>query len=1743
MKVTAVHRREITAVAVLLIAVALSFFCIAVADGDSSATAETPSSDPGGSVSIDSISYDSGSGTVIVSGRSDAPLVNIYIATGDEFQVIDAVEVIDGRFSDTFYLGALKEGTYRAVASDGSATVSQLFEISDALNLTEARYESANKRIVYSGETIHDLVNVVLMGDSGAVSSIDACIPVNGRFSGAMIVGDLPGGDYRLFASAGDSVVWKELTVDSQDLPAGTTLSDDGKTLLRFNGDVDVYRLPSSVETVEGGAFNGSSIRQFVLDREVSWNLSYEKINWTNTAVYPLERVSGLESVVIEDCISTVPDYLFAKSSISSVVISSSVETIGKKAFYYCDKLNSLEFPEDSRLSKIGAYAFSSCSNLETVVFKSSAEGVSCIIGEGAFIADNNLKKVTTGSFAISEIGYYAFAKRNNGGISTTDPQSIGICFNSDNGITIPSSVQIISEGAFTHVRSLTSGGEPIKNTFSGKHPSVNHSKTLRYEDEMRIVFEDDSRLESIGENAFAYFDRATVIDMSECDSLHSIGAGAFVGSLDSNTVVIWSHSIETIGERAFDSNTFVTGGSTVLPASVVTIGNYGISYVSKVSFETGSKLQSIRHTATGSGEHAIEFDLTNCLDLVYEGTQDRVKLPVGVFEGRTGYGSLLDPSTPVAKVVDGVLVIEKDTVAYVINMIGTDDLKGIRCDPDNPYFRVEGGVLVFSPGDGRSEKIVKVVDSSPTIDLSDDLFKDRIIIPGALNDSVEGLVLRADQSIGKDVLASLEMLRSVTVSSAVDDPEYFAAFSRMADGMEFNVMHGTSDACLRQLVACGSVYIGYAVGGSTVFVPYEYEGSILGYEFDQSAGTVAISGASLKDVSMIGIGCTIERTDAGFRIVSSSSTSKIVMVPLDRSVYGYVTVVLDGNGGVAEDGSTIEIRIASGLSLESMDLPSFVRAGYDFAGWMLDGNNYDLSQPVSGNITLSASWKERPFTVKVDDTAAVIEYSGSDDSGTFTMTSVNPGYEVFNWTVNGVEHGSVSKPLTIAIDTDVVVGVTYRFHSSSSGLDPVSNRDLPSPDDILDLVKVYEIGGYLNTSGEVWRGHDSVPLIVDGKVFFRCGPYLYRAESDTGFIDRSVPSAEAGDAKLYYHHIGYGDGVILDYMTNKAYDLDLNLLYTLPSTLTLSGAEYHDGYFYTSGESIYRFTPRLEGSATVPKVEYLGSISGVYSTYGFTSSIFVGDVIYRIVVENQKRGIAAFNTATKDTGLVWLDCLQSMYMDDGWMSYHDGKLYVTAYSEGLFGAVACDNNARLAYMTVDGTKISDVKFYEFQGKGFASQFVVANGTGYVNCNGILYAFDMTKDIESQTPRTVRSAFGHGSMSVDITHADEGGSPVYIYMIPYVSSSSGTTFCMIEDIEVDGKRVMTRYTTPSLPQNYNSQTIRPDEDGRMIWYNDSGHIFAYTTPEKNHYFFFIDDGSKAMWYESYGRDPAEALAALGESVVTLGPGSTIGSLSGIVTDSPGIWVLRNTADTGKITDLRKYAWASIPSLADASDATSHYFLIRADGKAGSIADGTQFQYLDSNGCTKTYSFVKNIGDDRAYLGIRMAPADKTATVSFYDDDGELIDNIVGTVGGRLGDAVPAVSVDGKIPLWMKDGNPVNDIREEKFVAGSSYHLTWKDAPSEFTVTGSMEMKDGKTSVTYDISGNDSAGSMILMIHVLCKDGKTLTMEIAIDSKSMSGTVSLDTIDAAGCLIKVCLPGQSDDIQSSYGYALIAEAGA
>ena len=65
--------------------------------------------------------------------------------------------------------------------------------------------------------------------------------------------------------------------------------------------------------------------------------------------------------------------------------------------------------------------------------------------------------------------------------------------------------------------------------------------------------------------------------------------------------------------------------------------------------------------------------------------------------------------------------------------------------------------------------------------------------------------------------------------------------------------------------------------------------------------------------------------------------------------------VIFDSNGGSYVDAQTIA---AGGLVTRPED-PT--RDGYTFAGWTLDGEEYDFDAPVSGNITLVAQWNENP--------------------------------------------------------------------------------------------------------------------------------------------------------------------------------------------------------------------------------------------------------------------------------------------------------------------------------------------------------------------------------------------------------------------------------------------------------------------------------------------------------------------------------------------------------------------------------------------------------------------------------------------------------------------------------------------------------------------------------------------------------------------------------------------------------------
>ena len=1698
-------------------------------------------------LTVDAVSYDAGSGILSFEGKAPSGIVNIRVTGGGYASAIDACPVQGGFYSDSIYLGRLDSGEYNLIATSGSLVANETFEVTDSrITIDQASYDPQSGVLDYSGSADTELVYVVIRGN-GFISQIDACKVRNGSYSGSMYVGELDNGLYFLVASFGGNVVEKSLEIDgsSSGIP-GLVLSRDGTVLERYTDTVDVFRIPDGVSEVADGAFDNCKIKEFVLDRDLIWRITI------SNGKYPFEN-AGLESIKIGDGVSKIPDYLFAKTGITEITIPSSVGYIGIKAFYCCNNLSSVQVSDDSQLCSVGEYSFSSNKQLEKVTFGSSASGIYCNILRGAFINDGSLVNVTmkTG-FNVVSIGDFAFTKVLNSGVTAP-----GVNVNSEAGIMMPKSVCTIGTSAFSYVDSLDGSAEPMKNTYLYDFPYIG-SVTVRIvmDGAAVISFEEGSNLTTIGSYAFAGYGNVpgtnineegiSKVDLSACSKLKEIGDSSFRRSLKPTAEIIFSDSVESIGAYAFYHNRprSEQNITAIIPSSVMTVGKNALWYASKIIFEEGSQLRTIEDQTTPDW-----VDLTNCLELESDKASGRnTLLPPGVYDRGNFWSSNVDQSTPIALLIDGQkLVIEESTVAIAKQSLKS--VVGIECDSNNKYFFLQNNILYFT--NNGEIKVVLILGESDTVCIKDNI----TIGSGAIPDGIKELIVEGDVNFSDDVFDSSVSIESFVFGKVLDNPSWRASdiFWRMTSDVCYHIMAGSSSSCIEQFDSLGRLFIGYTDSdGNVIFLPYSIDGIQIGYDAYSEGNVlkIRVDDGVFQYYDAVGIGCsiTIESNVLTVQAVDGKY-SKVVLTSKSSDIIDNCFVKFDGSGGYCNGSEFITRTVFSGKTLADIDIPSFTRPDYRFVGWYLDDVMLDESYQIRSDIVLKAVWEQRNPIIVFEEDAATIDCNGLASGSeiekgeyTFKLSEINPGYEVLYWVVNGQMKGDANKELKISIDSDTVISVSYRYYAPSSGLNPISNRDLPSPDEITSLVQAYTLGGYLDkNSGAVWKGHASVPLIVDDRVFFRAGPYLYVAESDTGYIINCVNSIEANQ---FYHHLGYGDGIVVDCLTGKAYNLDLEQCYSIASKGTdgkevqLTGVEYNDGWFYTSGSNIYRFESADEDPATneVKKLEFVGEITGSYSSYGFTSSIFVDNYLYRVVTDGIFRGVAGIDLKTGKVGQMFMPSLNSMYLDDGWITYHEGYLYLTAYSQGLFGAVATLHNSRMAYVPVNGLVFGSEGYYEFEDGGFASQFVVVDGIGYVNCSKKLYMFDMSEPGNPKLIGTGDSSFGHGSIAIDTSDIDMDGSPVYIYMIPYDSNVS-FSFCLVEAIGDGSDRKLIRHTVSYLPKNYNSQTVRADIDGRMIWYNDSGHIFTYTTEEKNPFFFFIEKDGNAMWYESYGKTAADALSRLGRDVVTLDDSRGISTLFGHPAESSKIWVLESKASQTQIANLKKYGWTEIPNLYDSAYDVYHYYVIRADGSAGFFEEGTEFSFYAGDE-VRSYKFRMNIGEDRSAIGIQMVLGKDLSKIKIYDDSGQLAGEYTGRIGTEINASFPDYVNPGKVAQWMLSGTAVAELRGQVFVSGGSeYRLTWVDEPVKFDI-GSSIVDNGETvSISYTLNGRESGVDMVLGIYVICSDGSILNRVVDIDEVSTTGAFEFETAGVDSYYLKVYMKGQNGAVIEDFGHYL------
>ncbi len=263
--------------------------------------------------------------------------------------------------------------------------------------------------------------------------------------------------------------------------------------------------IPEGITSIGNGAFNSCTALE-----KIHYNAQScaDLANRNYVFSYAGQSGGGI-TVTIGDKVEKIPAYLFHPynsfytPNIKKLIFppGSVCNGIGDYAFYNCDSLTSVTFPE--KLTNIGNYAFYDSNNLKEIIFPENTTGneTGLTIGNNTFRGCSGLLSITIPE-NVTSIGNYAFynctavEEINYNAISCGDFSSSNMIFyyagkNSTNGVSV----------------TVGSKVERIPAYLFNPYNRALYSPLIK-----SLDFEEGSACETIGSYAFAY-----------CDSLENI--------------------------------------------------------------------------------------------------------------------------------------------------------------------------------------------------------------------------------------------------------------------------------------------------------------------------------------------------------------------------------------------------------------------------------------------------------------------------------------------------------------------------------------------------------------------------------------------------------------------------------------------------------------------------------------------------------------------------------------------------------------------------------------------------------------------------------------------------------------------------------------------------------------------------------------------------------------------------------------------------------------------------------------------------------------------------------------------------------------------------------------------------------------------------------------------------------------------------------------------------------------------
>ena len=765
-------------------------------------------------------------------------------------------------------------------------------------------------------------------------------------------------------------------------------------------------------------------------------------------------------------------------------------------------------------------------------------------------------------------------------------------------------------------------------------------------------------------------------------------------------------------------------------------------------------------------------------------------------------------------------------------------------------------------------------------------------------------------------------------------------------------------------------------------------------------------------------------------------------------------------------------------------------------------------------------------------------EYIGGPFASEISIKVVpNGGYEFVSWSVEGDATYTTSLgTITITkVSGNVSVSAEVRNYSySSSLLNTIDISNLAVPGDTLSLKWSFSSTD-LDTTKDPWVGTPSVPLIVGDRVYIHAGDYLYCLDSNSGKILKSVSSVIL--TNQYYYYLGYGNGVIVDTISHKAYDLDLNYLYDVPTALM--SAVYYEGYFYgclksTSGYQLYRATADPDnGLVDSVKVNLFTDREtyDIWAQYGQFSSFYIknGWIFFLEAKGNSdSRYLTAFNIETEIHETLDLTSLiGGMLWDDGWLTEYNDYFYLTTYVAGLFDGVKpgfTDKYSSITWVKFDFDKgkfetpqckeITTPEGSKFQ--GIASQFVVYKGHGYVNARALgddtkggsndagtcLISYDIGDGGEPIAKYTCSSAMSHGGLVLNTAHEDEG--KLYIYLIPYNPMQRIYVFTDVYDgTEWKLNSESSIFRTDETHNQYCSQAIRVGPNGEIIFYQDTGWIDCYMLQSDFKATVTVSNGDSATVTSGYGTDVADVFkniypqAELSDGLVTLGGQKYKIYLLNEVdlrwvnyTDLTVTTYTAQTSDHGSIITHYRH-------LLLLKDGDSKHFYDQASAEKGwyyyaggqyekcvlfdsdslEKADGHYLIYLSSRPTNEVIKLSKNV--DRECLVSLDIEYDPSAEITIGDDTVVTVsfkDGYFLITGLKESSTTVRISTNGSIYEIVVQVGPKRTVDGDKTTIDSH---TEENSEGYSVITDTVTTKAGTTeSVQKSIVKKDSGGNVV-----------------------------------------------------------------